>query len=124
MTHLIDLPEDVAQRAALLVASGRFASVEDAVRAGIQAVAEIAEDESAAHEAAWSAYVARGASDPRDLTAREALACIGSDDPARQRAFDAHVDALCRDMDDDKGIEATPAELMARVRARLGVPPR
>src|SRR5262249_19720382 len=27
MTHLIDLPEDVAQRAAMLVASGRFASV-------------------------------------------------------------------------------------------------
>ena len=85
---------------------------------------ELAEDESAASEAAWSAYLARGASDPRDLSAREALACVGSDDPARQRAFDAHVDALCRDMDDGKAIETTPAELMARVRARLGVPPR
>ncbi len=69
-------------------------------------------------------HLARGASDPRDLSAREALACIGSDDPARQRAFDAHIDALCRDMDDGRGIEATPAELMARVRARLGVPLR
>lgn len=90
----------------------------------MEAITEIAEDESAASEAAWSAYLARGASDPRDLSAREALACIGSDDPARQRAFDAHVDALCRDMDDGKGIETTPAELMARVRARLGIPPR
>jgi len=124
MTHLIDLPEDVAQRAALLVASGRFASVEDAVRAGMEAIAEIAEDERAASEAAWSAYLARGASDPRDLSAREALACIGSDDPARRRAFDAHVDTLCRDMDDGKGVETTPAGLIARVRARLGVPPR
>jgi Arc/MetJ-type ribon-helix-helix transcriptional regulator len=119
MTHLIDLPEDVAQRAAMLVASGRFASVEDAVRAGMEAIAEIAEEERAASEAAWSAYL-----DPRDLSAREALACIGSDDPARRRALDAHVDALCRDMDDGKGIETTPAELMARVRVRLGVPPR
>ena len=124
MTHLIDLPEDVAQRAALLVASGRFASVEDAVRAGMEAIAEIAEDERAASEAAWSAYLARGASDPRDLSAREALACIGSDDPARRRAFDAHVDTLCRDMDDGNGVETTPAGLIARVRARLGVPPR
>ena len=48
MTHLIDLPEDVAQRAAMLVASGRFASVEDAVRAGMEAIVEIAEDERAA----------------------------------------------------------------------------
>jgi Arc/MetJ-type ribon-helix-helix transcriptional regulator len=124
MTHLIDLPEDVAQRAAMLVASGRFKSVEDAVRAGMEAITEIAEEESAASEAAWSAYLARGAGDPRDVSAHEALACIGSDDPARKRAFDAHVDALCRDMDDGKGIEATPAEIMARVRARLGVPSR
>jgi hypothetical protein len=57
------------------------------------------------------------------LTAREALACMSSDDPARQQAFDAHVDALCKDMDDGEGIETTPAELMARVRARLGVRP-
>jgi hypothetical protein len=71
-----------------------------------------------------SAYLARGVSDARDLSARETLACIGSDDSARQRAFDAHVDALCREMDDGKGIETTPAELMARVRARLGVPRR
>jgi hypothetical protein len=41
------------------------------------------------------------------------------DEAARQRAFDAHLDALCKDMDDGKGIETTPAELMARVRARL-----
>lgn len=124
MTHHIDLPEDVAQRAAMLVASGRFASVEDAVRAGMEAISEIVEDERAASDAAWSAYIARGAGDPRDLSAREAFACIGSDDPARRRAFDAHVDALCRDMDDGKGIETTPAQLMARVRARLGVPAR
>ena len=124
MAHLVDLPEDVARRAEMLVASGRFASVEDAVRVGMETISEIAEDDLAASEAAWSGYLARGPSDPRDLTAREALACMGSDDPARQRAFDAHVDALCRDMDDGKGIETTPAELMARVRARLGVPPR
>jgi Arc/MetJ-type ribon-helix-helix transcriptional regulator len=66
MTHLIDLLEDVAQSAATLVASGRFASVADTVRAGMEAIAEIAEDERAASEAAWSAYLARGASDPRD----------------------------------------------------------
>jgi Arc/MetJ-type ribon-helix-helix transcriptional regulator len=124
MAHLIDLPEDVAERAAMLVASGRFTTVEDAVRAGMEAITEIAEDESASSEAAWSAYLARGATDPHDLSAREALACIGSDDRARQRAFDAHVDALCRDMDDGKGIETTPAELMARVRARPRLPPR
>ncbi len=124
MTHLIDLPEDVTQRAAMLVASGRFASVEDAVRAGMEAITEIAEDERAANDVAWSAYLARGTGDPRDLSAREALACVGSDDPARRRAFHAHVDALCRDMDDGKGTETTPAELIARIRARLGVPPR
>ena len=62
-------------------------------------------------------------SDPRDLTAHEALACMSSDDPARRRALDAHLDALCKDMEDGKGVETTPAELMARVRARLDVPP-
>jgi|HubBroStandDraft_6_1064221.scaffolds.fasta_scaffold286810_2 Arc/MetJ-type ribon-helix-helix transcriptional regulator len=123
MPHLIDLPEDVARRAAMLVAAGRFASVEDAVRAGMETIAEIAEDELAASDAAWSGYLARRPSDPRDLTAREALACMGSDDPVRRQAFEAHLDALCQDMDDGKGIETTPAELMARVRARLGVPP-
>lgn len=123
MSHLIDLPEDVARCAATLVADGRFASVEDAVRAGMETIAELAEDELAASEAAWSGYLARGPDDPRDLTAREALACSSSDDPAKRRAFDAHLDALCKDMDDGKGIETTPAELMARVRARLGVPP-
>lgn len=123
MPHLIDLPEDVARRAAKLVAAGRFASVEDAVRAGMEAIAELAEDELAAGEAAWSGYLARHPSDPRELTAREALACLGSDDPMRQQALDAHLDALCKDMDDGEGIEITPAELMARVRARLGVPP-
>lgn len=106
----------------MLVAAGRFASVEDAVRAGMETIAELAEDELAAGDAAWSGYLARAANDPRDLTAREALACASSDDPARQRALDAHLDALCQDMDDGKGIETTPAQLMARVRARLGVP--
>ena len=124
MTHLIYMPEDVAQRAAMLVASGRFASVEDAVCAGMEAITEIAEEERAASEAAWSAYLARGASDPRDLSAREALAGIGSDDPARRRALDAHVDARGRDVDDGKGVETTPAEHMARVGVRLGVRPR
>jgi Arc/MetJ-type ribon-helix-helix transcriptional regulator len=123
MTHHIDLPEDVACRAEMLVASGRFASVEDVVRAGMETIVEIAEDESAASEAAWSGVLARDPRDPRDLTAREALACVGSDDPARRRVFDAHLDALCRGMDDGEGIETTPAELMARIRARLGVPP-
>lgn len=124
MTRPIDLPEDVVQRAAMLIASGRFTTVEDVMRAGMEAILELAEEERAASEAAWSAYLARESSDPRDLSAREAFACIGSDDPAKQRAFGAHVDALCRDMDDGKGIETTPAELMARIRARLGVPPQ
>jgi Arc/MetJ-type ribon-helix-helix transcriptional regulator len=123
MSHPIDLPEDVARRAAMLVAAGRFASVEDAVRAGMETMVELAEDELAANEAAWSGYLARRPSDPRDLTAREALACLSSNDPARRQALDAHIDALCKDMDDGKGIETTPAELMARVRARLGVRP-
>jgi hypothetical protein len=60
--------------------------------------------------------------DPRDLAAREALAFARSDDLAMQRALDAHIDALCKDMDDGKGIETTPAQLIARVRARLGAP--
>jgi hypothetical protein len=77
----------------------------------------------AAGEVAWSGYLARRPSDPRDLTALEAVACLSSDDPAKRRALDAHLDALCHDMDEGKGIETTPAELMARVRARLGVPP-
>jgi hypothetical protein len=106
----------------MLVAAGRFASVEDAVRAGMETIADLAEDDLAASEAAWSGYLARRPTEPRDLTAREVLACMDSDDPAKQRALDAHLDALCRDTDDGKGIETTPAELMARIRARLGVP--
>jgi Arc/MetJ-type ribon-helix-helix transcriptional regulator len=122
MAHLIDLPEDIVRRASMLVATGRFASIEDAVRAGIETMADLAEDELAASEAAWSGYLARRPSDPRDVTAREALACMSSDDPDRQHTLDAHLDALCKDMDDGEGIETTPAALMARVRARLGVP--
>lgn len=118
MSHLIDLPEDVARRAATLVEDGRFASIGDAVRAGMETLAELAEDERAANEAAGSGYLARHPGNPRDLSAREALACANSDDPALQQAFDAHLDALCQDMDDGKGLEATPGELMARVRAR------
>lgn len=123
MANSIDLPEDIVRQATRLVAAGRFPSVEDAMRAGIDAIAELAEDEALANEAAWSGYVARRPSDPRDLTAREALACLDSDDPARRRVLETHLDALCKDMDDGKGVEITPAELMARVRARLGVPP-
>lgn len=124
MSRLIHLPDDVALHAERLVAAGRFASVEDAVRAGVEAIAALADDELAADEAAWADHLARSPSDPRDLTAREARACANSADPAKQRALDAHLDALCQDLDRGKGIESSPAELMARVRARLGVPAR
>lgn len=123
MSIHLDLPEDVARRAAMLVASGRFASVEEAVRAGVEALDELVEDEAAAREAAWSAYLARNPGDPRDLTPREAQAFAASDDPARLRVLDAHLDALCEDMDAGAGIETTPAELMARIRGRLGTLP-
>ena len=41
MTHTnpADLPEDIARTAEVLVAAGRFATVEDVVRAGVRLVA-------------------------------------------------------------------------------------
>ena len=42
-----DLPEDIARMAEAQVAAGRFASVEDVVRAGVEAVARIEEKRAA-----------------------------------------------------------------------------
>ena len=40
-TEATDLPEDIARAAKAQVAGGRFASVEDVVRAGVEAIASL-----------------------------------------------------------------------------------
>lgn len=72
----------------------------------------------------WADYVARNPSDPRDMTAAEVEACLNSDDPQKQRAVRAHLEALQADLDAGKGIRTTPRELLAGIRAELGLPPR
>jgi putative addiction module CopG family antidote len=42
-----DLPEDIARLAEAQVAAGRFANVEDVVRAGVEAVARVEEKRAA-----------------------------------------------------------------------------
>jgi antitoxin ParD1/3/4 len=46
-----DLPEDIARIAEAQVAAGRFASVEDVVRAGVEAVARIEQKRAAVRAA-------------------------------------------------------------------------
>jgi len=121
------LPPDIARTAKALVRAGAFPTVEDVLRAGVEAVADEAEDAdeiSAADDAAWTNYKARRPTDPRDLTSAEALACLDSDDPERQAVLSAHLDALSADIDTGLGLTDTPAEMMAGIRARLGLPPR
>jgi len=72
----------------------------------------------------WADYVARGPSDPRDMTAAEVTVCLNSSDPDKQRAVRAHLEALQADLDAGKGIRTTPRELMAGIRAELGLEPR
>ena len=91
------LPEDLARAAEAQVRAGRFANVEDVVRAGIELVEDNARNDAAADDAAWERYRRRRPSDPRDLEADEALACLNSADPERQNVLQAHVDALCED---------------------------
>ena len=116
-----DLPADIVRLAESQVAAGRFASVEEVLRAGVEAIAR--EDSAiAAEEATWQRYRARGAADPRDLTAAEALACLNSSEPAQHEVLAKHVEALRDDLRAGKGLTATPAELMAGIRSRLAVP--
>jgi len=58
------------------------------------------------------------------MTAAEVAQCLRSRDPDKQRAVRAHLEALQSDMDAGKGIRTTPRELMARIRAELGLEPR
>lgn len=81
------LPDDIAQAAQAQVAAGRFASIEDVIRAGVSALADVAD----AH-AEW-------------LTHARAL-------------WRAGVAASTR----GEAIEATPAEHMQRIRARIEAP--
>jgi antitoxin ParD1/3/4 len=46
-----DLPEDIARAAEAQVAAGRFASVEDVVRAGVEAIATIEQKRAAVRAA-------------------------------------------------------------------------
>ena len=81
----------------------------------------VALDEDA-DERAWQGYVSRGATDPRNLTAAEASACLNSADPERRCVLAEHLEALRTDALSGNRIEMTPSELMASVRVRLGVP--
>lgn len=72
----------------------------------------------------WADYIARNPSDPRDMTAAEVEACLGSDDPRKQQALRAHFEALQADLDAGKGIRTTPSQLLASIRTELGLSPR
>jgi Arc/MetJ-type ribon-helix-helix transcriptional regulator len=104
------LPEDIARLAATLVAAGRFASIEDALRAGVKAMDELGENDLAANETAWAGYLSRRPADPRDLTAREAVACLNGDDPEKKRVLRAHLDAIFADMESGEGTSMNDAE--------------
>jgi len=58
------------------------------------------------------------------MTAAEVAACLRSRDPQKQQAVRAHLAALEADLDAGKGIRTTPRELMAAIRAALGLAPR
>jgi Arc/MetJ-type ribon-helix-helix transcriptional regulator len=120
------LPADIARAAKALVQAGAFPTVEAVLRAGVEAVADEAEDAAMAadaDDAAWLGYKTRRPIDARDMTAAEALACLDSDDPERQEALSAHLDALSADIDAGHGLTDTTAEMMGGIRARLGIPP-
>jgi Arc/MetJ-type ribon-helix-helix transcriptional regulator len=114
------MPEDIAKAAEALVRAGRFGSVEEVLRAGVEMVAATAD----ADADAWQDYQARAPQDPRDLNAAEALACLRSNDPEKQRVLTAHLDALRADVLNGRGDERPVGEMMAKIRADLGLPPR
>jgi Arc/MetJ-type ribon-helix-helix transcriptional regulator len=116
-----DLPEDIARAAQAQVATGRFATVEEAIRAGLDALADEAAEIEAADGMAWQAYQARHPTDPRDMSAAEVLACLDTEDPDKQQAVSAHLDALVDDIRAGRGMPGTTAEMMADIRARLGL---
>jgi len=121
------LPADIARTAKALVRAGAFPSVEEVLRAGVEAIADEAEDAvetATADDAAWQGYRTRRPTSPRDMTAAEALACLDSDDPERQAALSAHLDSLSADIDAGQKLTDTTSEMMAGIRARLGIPPR
>lgn len=118
-----EAPEDLVNFARAQIAAGRFTDMEQLVRAGVESLKEQAEESATAEQTAWAGYLARKPSDPRDVTAGEAAAFLHSDDPEKRHVIQAHFDALCRDMDEGKGIETTPEALFAGIRSRLGVQP-
>jgi antitoxin ParD1/3/4 len=99
----IDLSEDLARFARAQVAAGRFRSVDEVVRAGVEILKERTEGDESEATAVWEAYRARNASGPRDLSAAEASACLSSADPEQLRVLREHLDALFEDMDAGEG---------------------
>lgn len=106
------------------VAAGQGASFADVLRAGVDALErEAAEDaaSSDADAAVWQAYKARRSTDPRDMTASEVLACLDNEDPEKQHALGAHLDVLVDDLRAGRGVTGTTADMMADIRASLGL---
>jgi putative addiction module CopG family antidote len=121
----VDLSEELASFARAQVAAGRFRSVDEVVRAGVEILKERAEGDESAAGAVWSAYRARNASGPRDLTVAEAAACLSSADPEQRRVLREHLDALFEDMDagagqdmDDEGFTAFLDDCVVRAEPR------
>jgi Arc/MetJ-type ribon-helix-helix transcriptional regulator len=120
--NVVDLPRDIIQLAEAQVKTGRYASVEEVLRAGVETLADEQAEADAADTAAWRDYQGRQPKDIRDLTAAEALACLESADPDQQRVLIEHLDTLRDEVLAGKDLSDTPAELLASVRARLGIP--
>jgi Arc/MetJ-type ribon-helix-helix transcriptional regulator len=117
------VPADVAESAEALVRAGRFASVEDALRAAVKLLAEEAA-EADTDATVWQQFRARGAQDPRDLTAAEALACLNSDDPEKQRVLTAHLNALRDDVLNGNVETRSFSKMLGDIDGELSVPPR
>jgi Arc/MetJ-type ribon-helix-helix transcriptional regulator len=114
-----DLPEDVARYANALVAAGRYASVQDVLRAGLDALQDDDEETATRDVAAWADYQARRPADPRDLNAAEALACLHSDDPEKRKALRSHLEAIGAAMDAGAGAEMNDAAFCTFLDAEL-----
>jgi Arc/MetJ-type ribon-helix-helix transcriptional regulator len=111
-----DLPDDIVRAAEVHVAAGRFASIEEVLRAGLSALSdEMADNDEAT---VWQAYKARSPVDPRDMTTEEVAVCLDSEDSERQAALDAHLDALTEDMRAGRGVPGTTTAMMADIRGR------
>jgi hypothetical protein len=58
------------------------------------------------------------------MTATEAAACMRSGDPRDRQRLREHLDTLEAELDSGNGIRTTPRELMAAIRAELGISAR